>query len=379
MTHVAFIIPTLDRIAGAERQVILLAKGMVRRKWQVSVIALSGTGGDAARELGSAGAAFLSLGMRKGLADPRGWFRFHQWLREQKPDVVHAHLAHAALLARWSRVAAPIRGLVDTVHSSATGPLQSRIGYRLSAWLPDRVTAVSHAAAEAWLSKNMVAERKLTVLPNGVDVDQWKPDPQIRSKMRSELGLKDGFLWLAAGRLEPVKDYPTLLRAMTALPSSTRLVIAGAGVLEDELRRMTAELRLENQVRFHGFEPNVLPWMQAADGFVLASQYEGLPMGLLEAGACCLPAVATDVPGSRETIDVLKSELHPPPHNPEALAEAMTHLIQMSQNERHVLGQQARQAVIEKFSLKIILDRWEELYSQILDKNLKPRRWCGRP
>ena len=86
MSHVALIIPGLDRIGGAERQVILLAKGLCRRGWRVSVVALSGSGGDAAAELVGAGAGFLSLEMRKGLADPRGWIRLHRWLRQQKPD-----------------------------------------------------------------------------------------------------------------------------------------------------------------------------------------------------------------------------------------------------------------------------------------------------
>ena len=375
MTHVAFLIPTLDRIGGAERQVILLAKGMIRRNWQVSVIALSGTGGDAACELTFAGASFLSLAMRKGLADPRGWFRFHHWLKAEKPDLVHAHLSHAAMLARWSRIAAPVRALVDTIHSTATGPLERRIGYRLSAWLPDKVTAVSRAAAEAWLSANLVVERKIAVIPNGVDIAQWKPDPAVRNKMRAELGLTDEFLWVAAGRLEPVKDYPTLLRAMTALPAPARLVIAGAGALEDELRRLSAELRLERSVLFLGFEPNVLPWMQAADGFVLASQYEGLPMGLLEAGACCLPAVATDVPGTREVIAHSQAELHAVPHSSGALAEAMTRLMQMPPNERCALGQLARHSVSERFSLRAVLDKWEDLYGNLLEMNPNPKRW----
>jgi len=78
VSHVALLIPGLDRIGGAERQVILLAKGLRQRGWKVSVVALSGTGDRAAEELHAAGGAFLSLGMCKGLADPRGWIRIHR-------------------------------------------------------------------------------------------------------------------------------------------------------------------------------------------------------------------------------------------------------------------------------------------------------------
>lgn len=66
MSHAVVAIPGLDRIGGAERQIILLAKGLRRRGWRVSVVALSGRGRAAAGELGEAGVGFVSLGMRKG-------------------------------------------------------------------------------------------------------------------------------------------------------------------------------------------------------------------------------------------------------------------------------------------------------------------------
>jgi glycosyltransferase involved in cell wall biosynthesis len=149
LSHVALVIPGLDRIGGAERQVILMAKGLRRRGWRASVLALSGAGGDAAADLTAAGVDFLTLRMRKGLADPRGWIRFNRWIRYQSPDVIHAHLPHAAWLARWSRMAAPVRVVVDTLHSSSTGTMGRKLGYRWSGWLADRVTAVSQAAADA--------------------------------------------------------------------------------------------------------------------------------------------------------------------------------------------------------------------------------------
>ena len=240
--------------------------------------------------------------MRKGLADPRGWIRFHRWLRQEKPDVVHAHLPHATWLARWSRLAAPSRVLVDTLHSSSTGTLGWRLGYRWSGWLTDKVTAVSQAVAEAYFFAGMTSADKLAVLPNGVDVEVWRPDSAVRTAMRRELGLEDEFLWFAAGRLDAVKDYPALLSAMVHVPKTARLVIAGSGSLQSELQRLSTRLGLDGRVRFLGFEPDVRRWMRAADGFVLSSLREGLPMGLLEASACALPAVATDVPGTREVI-----------------------------------------------------------------------------
>ena len=295
---VVFFLLVQRRIAqgDAERQVMAMAKGLRRRGWRVSVVALSGSGGQAAAELTAVGVQFLSLEMRKGLTDPRGWFRFNRWLKSERPQVVHAHLPHAALMARWSRLSLPMQALsgsgfagqvlVDTLHSSFTGRLARRIGYRCSDWLADSVTAVSQSVAETHLAAGMVNRNKLSVLPNGVDVEDFHPDSSVRSDTRRELGLGDEFLWLAAGRLEPVKDYPTLLNAFAKLPEQARLLIAGAGTLQNELAQITARLGLERRVRFLGFQPDVKPWMRAADGFVLSSRWEGLPVGLLEAGAC---------------------------------------------------------------------------------------------
>jgi len=375
LSHIALVIPGLDRIGGAERQVILLAKGLRRRGWRVSVVALTGAGGDAAAELTAAGAGFLCLQMRKGLADPRGWIRLHRWLRSESPDVVHAHLPHAAWLARWSRLAAPVRVVVDTLHSCSTGSLGRRLGYRWSGWLVDRVTAVSHAAAAAHLSARMAIAGKLVVLPNGVDVEAWRPNAPVRTAVRRELGLDEEFLWLAAGRLDPVKDYPTLLAAMASVPEPARLLIAGAGPLQDELLLLSAQLGLEQRVRFLGFEPDLRRWMRAADGFVLSSRCEGLPMGLLEAAACALPAVATDGPGTPEVLVHGQTGWLAPAGDCTALAESMTRMMQTAPEVRRAMGERARQLVIERFSLETILDRWEALYSDLLRRNPRPARW----
>jgi glycosyltransferase involved in cell wall biosynthesis len=373
--HIALVIPGLDRMGGAEQQLLLLAHGLRRRGWRVSVVALSGLGGAAGAELIADGIGLVTLRMRKGLADPRGWFKFYRWLGREQPAVVHAHLPHAAWLARWSRLFAPMRALVDTLHTSSTGTLGRKLGYRWSSWLPDQVTAVSHSVAQPHLAASMVRMENVVVLPNGVDVDQWRPDAEVRADIRKGHDLGDEFLWFAAGRLEPVKDYPMLLQAMANLPSGARLVIAGGGRLESELRRVCSDLGLESYVRFLGFTADVRGWMQAADGFVLSSRLEGLPMSLLEAGACALPIVATNVPGTREAVLDGQTGWLVEAGSALALGEAMARLIETPLEERRAMGKRARQFVLDRFSLEAVLDQWEALYDELLARNPRPRRW----
>jgi glycosyltransferase involved in cell wall biosynthesis len=375
MKHVAYVIPTLDRIGGAEQQVALLATGLARRGWRVSVIALAGTGGDTAQKLESAGIAFRSLGMRKGLVDPRGWIRFHRWIKQNCPDIVHAHLPHASLLARWSRLAAPMRILIDTIHSPATGGVLRRLGYRMGAALPDVVTAVSRAAADPWLSAGMLNEERLAILCNGVEIDRWKRDHELRDAMRAKLRLTNEFLWLSVGRLDPVKDHPTLLRAFALLPSDARLVILGDGQLKNRLCSLIQELGLSGRVQLPGFQTEVLPWMCAADGFVLCSRWEGLPIGLLEAGACRLPVVITNIPGAREVLPYPQRDHAVPCGDASALAAAMQAVMRLPGRERHDLGRDLHKSACEKFSLDAVLSQWEILYNLQLENNPQPSRF----
>ena len=378
MSHVAFLVPTLDRLAGAERQVILLGQELRNRGWHVSMVALSGDGSAARAELAAGGMDFLSLEMRKGLADPRGWMRFHGWLRREAPEIVHAHLPHAAWMARWSRLLAPVPVLIDTIHTPDTGTLGRRLGYRLSGWLSDRTSAVSNGAAQAWRSSHMVPTRRLIVVPNGVDVERWRPDAGARNDLRQRMGFGGEFLWFTAGRLDPVKDYPTLLHAMMEIPGSARLVIAGEGPEEERLRRLAAKNGLGSRVRFLGFQPDVRPWMQAADAFVLASRWEGLPMTLLEAGACALPAVATDVSGSREVVIDGSTGFLARAGDPLALGSAMKRMMCLDAEVRSAMGQMARRNVIEHYGLGGVLDAWKAIYRELLEQHARPARWARR-
>jgi glycosyltransferase involved in cell wall biosynthesis len=372
--RVAFLIPTIDRIGGAEQQVLLLAKELARRGHQVAVITLSGSGGDAAESLRSSGVSLLSLQMRKGLVDPSGWWRFHHWIRSHRPDVVHAHLPHAVLFARWSRLITPLRVLIETVHSPATGGLLRRIGYRASVNQSDAVTAVSRAAAQPWLSANMVDAAKLTILANGVDLAHFQSDHTIRRIARREFRLGDEFVWLAVGRLDPVKDHATLLRAVAKLAVKIRLLIAGSGPLERDLRHLATDLGINHRVHFLGFQPDILRWMQLADAFVLCSRWEGLSMALLEASACELPAVFTSIPAIEELLPACLADAGVPCGDADALAAAMTAVIQLSEQERRDLGLLMRQSIAEKFSLSDVVDEWEALYRTQLERKPQPTR-----
>jgi glycosyltransferase involved in cell wall biosynthesis len=119
----------------------------------------------------------------------------------------------------------------------------------------------------------------------------------------------------------------------------------------------------------------VLSWMCAADGFVLSSRWEGLPIALLEAGACRLPVVVTDIPGVWEVMHEWRHDQVAPVGDVEALAARMQATMCLPEKERHDLGASLHGAARERFSLNAVLDQWENLYNHHLKCNPQPSRF----
>jgi glycosyltransferase involved in cell wall biosynthesis len=359
MSHIAMLIPTIDQIGGAERQVLLLAKALATRGWRVSLIALSGSGPEPqeAAALTNANVSYLSLEMRKAWIDPRGWARYRNWHRANKPHIVHSHLPHATWFARCARLLAPTRVVIDTIHTSATGGKAWQLTYRLTQPFTTHVTCVSYAVASSVLRSRIADRNKLSVVPNGVEL------PPIASRKNRQ---PHTFHWIAIGRLSPVKDYPTLLRAIAHLPRHTQLTIAGSGPGEQSLKQLALELNIEQQIHFAGFQNEIQPLLEPADAFVLTSLWEGLPMGVLEAQAAGLPVVATNGAGTREALVDNKTGLLVPIGDAASVASAMTRIMTMSLTDRLAMGAAGRQFIEKHFELSVITDTWEKLYRGLL-------------
>ena len=378
--RIAMLIPTIAQIGGAERQVLLLAQELARRGHPVTIVALSGSGANlAAINQALQNEAldqspprepcpqieFLSLNMRHSWIDPRGWLRFLAWAHRTRPDILHAHLPHAVFFARGVRLLLPVRVVLETLHTSALGSMARAFLYLLTNGLSNHTTCVGRTVAEGAHARYRIPWNKLSVVFNGV------PLPPERVQLITGDAT---FEWIAVGRLAPVKDYPTLVRAFARLPLEPHLTIAGTGPEEQSLRALAVTLGIADRVAFAGFVPDVQPLLASADAFVLSSRWEGLPVSLLEAAAAGLPSAATDGPGTREAMIAELTGLLVPVGDIDSLADAMTRIMRMPCQVRSSMGQRGRQFIQDAFSLAGVTTQWEALYGELMETNQHPAR-----
>lgn len=350
-------------IGGAERQVIALASRMKQRGHTVALMVLR----PPIAEQWSTDLDGFHLDMqRTTLSVIAGLTRGRAFLRDFMPDLVHSHSFHANFAARLLKIFLRKPIVISTIHNVYEGGWRRMLAYRLSDFLCSRTTAVSTAAAERFVRLKAVPQHKCIVITNGIDIEEFCSNAERRAQMRSTMQAKEDFIWLAAGRIVPAKDIPNLLRAFAALRvriPDTQLWIAGQGDPAEAMRETGIEADLFNWVRWLGVRRDLPALMDAADGFVLSSAWEGMPLVVAEAMAMQKLVVATDVGGVRELVG--DCGLAVAAKAPAPLADAMLEGMQKSASERLGLGLKSRERICRHFNMDTKADEWEALYRTV--------------
>ncbi len=326
-------------------------------------------------ELQAAGVQVVSLGMRPNRLNLRGIWRLFSHLRRFRPDVIHAHMFHASILARLARFTTGIPA-VCTIHSEMECSHRKNSGSPLREWIyratdaaASRTTAVSERVRQRYVDKKIVPAHRIEVIDNGVDTKQFCPDPIQRRRTRTSLHWDGSFVWLAVGRMALAKDYPNLIEAFRKVHlefPATRLAIAGDGPLRPQIEELIDRQGLRSAVSLLGFRSDVSQLMNACDAFVMSSAWEGGPLVLLEAAACARPLVATEVGVAPLIVIPAKTGILVPPRNPADLSKAMGQLMNLPASQREQMGLMARREAVERFALGSVHRRYQNLYEGML-------------
>jgi glycosyltransferase involved in cell wall biosynthesis len=284
--------------------------------------------------LEAAGVRVISLEMKTGGPNLRGVIRLLICVGQTRPDLIHAHMYHASVLARFVRLLFGIPAIC-TIHSE-----------------------MEHSHSQ-----------RISVIENGVDFDRYRPNAERRRRTRSELGWQDSFVWLAVGRLERAKNYPSLISAFRDVLRQSpfsKLVIAGDGRLRAEIEELIERGNMQQSVSLLGARTDIPDLMNACDALVMCSAWEGGPLVLLEASASGRPVVSTAVGAAPQIVVPGRTGLLVPPGDTGALARGMSDLMALGKEKLDVMGQQGRCHIQDRFSLRRVHGQYMGLYEDVL-------------
>lgn len=376
--RIVYVLTSLG-IGGAERHTLTLAARMAARGHAVYVLVLR-----TLPEEWPTALPVTRLEMRKSAwSAAAGLLRARRVLRELQPDLVHSHGFHANILARLLRLAAVRAPLIATVHNVYEGGRLRMAAYRLTDGLSTRTTAVSEVVARRFIAQKAVAAARCVVAPNAIEMGDYAPSAARRAEARKDLNAGEDFVWLAIGRISPAKDYENLLRAFarvrgagvhSARADRARLWIAGEsrGGADEPLKRLAAELGIAARVEWLGLRRDAAALLDAADGFVSSSAWEGMPLAVAEAMAMEKPVVATAAGGVSELLG--EAGVVVPVRDAAALAKAMLETMRATADARLARGRAARERVAARFSMETRAAEWERLYAEVAGPSIAPRR-----
>jgi glycosyltransferase involved in cell wall biosynthesis len=242
------------------------------------------------------------------------------------------------------------------------------LGARLSGW-PDRIISDSMASAQVHRERLRFSGARWEVIPNGFDLDQFRPCDKARGEIRSEFSIPDEALLVGLiGRYHPVKDHTCFLEAAAFLRRKrpeARFMLVGPEVGDNSfLRERAATLGLADTVHLVD-EREDIPRITAALDIAISSSYsESFPNVVGEAMSCGVPCVVTDVGDS--ALLVADTGLVVPARDPAALAGACNDLAARGRKGRQALGRLARQRIAERFSINAVAPLYEKIYEQTL-------------
>ncbi|MDZ8050455.1 MAG: glycosyltransferase [Aulosira sp. ZfuVER01] len=377
MLKIAFLIRDLN-FGGAQKQLLTLVKGINQQNFDVTVLYFY-SGGALEKDLKDNEIKLICLEKRQRW-DVFGFFsRLVQHLKHIQPDVLHGYLGESNLLTIFLKPFFPSTRMIWGVRESGDassnlygwlGRFLSQLEYILAPW-SDLIVFNSHAGKDYYLDHGVPAN-KIMVIPNGIDTECFKPDPESRAKVRLEWGIPENTILIGlVGRLDPRKDHPTFLRAAALLCQEIqdlRFVCVGGTknqaqeLYQQELYQLTEELGISERVIWAGARADMPAVHNALDISVSSSYTEGFPNVIGEAMSCGVPCVVTDVGDSAWIVG--DSSLIVAPRDPEALKKCIHSLIE-NLGTNNYSKEKIRQQITENFSVFQLVLKTEAVFLRL--------------
>lgn len=368
MIRVLHIVTTLD-IGGAEAQIRDVVTRLDRERFLPVIAWLKGVG-EMAEQFEAAGVRTVNLRMERRMARLGVAIGL---MRSFRPHVVHTHLGKADVVGAFAARFAGVPVLVSTKHNEddyLKYPPVALAAHGI-ARMADRVVVISDAVGRFLEKKLRLSPEQITRIRYGYPANGRRAgtDPLISVELKRELGLDPGsMLVTCVARLTKQKGLLDLLKAMSKLREAApeaRLLLVGRGEMGPKLHEVVDLLGLKPFVRFLGFRRDIGRILRGSDLMVLPSHWEGFGLVLLEAMEAGIPVVGTRVGAIPEVLAEGETGIIVPPHDPDALATGLVHLLRHPETAV-AMGNAGRRRLTEVFGMRKAVKAHEDLYEELL-------------
>ena len=370
-TNIFFLIRSLN-IGGTERQLIELVKGLDSNHFDITV-GLFYNEGTLIEEIKSMPWIHVVSLNKSGRWDIiRFVLRFIKLLKSLQPDILYSFLPDAniagLIAGRLSGVKRVVWGVRASNMDVSRYDWLARMSLRLSAFLskfPDAIIANSHAGKEFHRGIGYSTNRMM-VIPNGICTDRFKPDYSAGLKVRDEWGIDEETITIGLiGRLDPMKDHATFLRAVKIFNQegcSVRFVCIGdgKGPYKSEIHSLCRTLGLNGSLIWAGEMEDMPSVYNAIDIVTSSSLSEGFPNVIGEAMACGVHCVVTDVGDS--AIIVGETGVIVNPEDPQALADGWRGMLKRLNDKSYSIKEMARARIVSHYNSKIFIQKTSKMF-----------------
>jgi len=370
-------IQVLPIMSGVQKAMIDILERLDRRKYDINI--LCNAQGDLTEVAAKLNINFIILPELRREINPFfdiiTFIKLFRLIKVNHFVLVHTHSSKSGFVGRLAARAAGVKCIVHTVQGFAFHEYSSKlvifiIGLmeKIAGIITDRIIFVNHHDRVVAAQMNLAPTHKMVTIPNGIDLSVFNHQKKMIDSKKLIGFEKNGSVVGMVARLWEQKFPQDFIRAIPAIVQErpdTKFLVIGDGHLKNEMKQLSHELKISNNVLFLGWRKDVQDLLKILDVFVLTSLWEGLSVSILEAMASGKPVVTTNIKGNKELVIDGETGFLVPPKKPEQISEKVLTLLR-NRTLAQKMGLKGYQRVKKYFNIQDTVDKINQEYVTLL-------------